>query len=1594
MFYSWRQLSALPALLVALPALVQAATVTYDFNITWVTANPDGQFDRPTIGINGAWPLPIITANVNDTIIVNVENQLGNQTTTLHFHGLYMNGTTHMDGPMQVSQCGIPDGHKFTYNFTITQPGTYWYHSHAKGQYPDGLRAPLIIHDPESPYKDEYDEEYVLSVSDWYHDQMQDLIPIFMNRANPTGAEPVPDSALFNDTQDLKVKMTPGKTYLFRVVNIGAFAGQYIWFEGHNMTIVEVDGVYTEKAEAELIYLSAAQRCSFLITAKNESSTNYAFVGSMDTSLFDAFSPDLDYNVTGWLTYDEKAAFPPAALLDDFDNEYDDFTLVPYDKQELYTNPDQSIALEVVMDNLDDGANYAFFNNITYTSPKVPTLYTVLSAGEHATNPAIYGEYSHPFVLAKDEVIEIIINNNDPGKHPFHLHGHAFQAVWRADEEEGYFNTTENPTTESELPATPVRRDTFVVRPNGNIVLRFKADNPGVWLFHCHIEWHVDSGLIATMVEAPAEMQKSLTIPADHFRVCDASKTHIKGNAAGNTMDLLDLSGQNQPPNPLPEGFTAKGIIAMTFSVLAAILGVAVISWYGLADMGAAEMENERRRITAVGGGYQLDQDSLYIFFLARMIPPPNSPPLNDPSLDEHLSFIVIDKLRLTSSATVYRATLARFTGRNNPDLCPNTSPFMLGCTTWARSDSSIFLEEGADIQAKDSSSLTPLSWAAQKGHKSIVKLLMEKGAEVDAEDRDFGQTPLFWALENGHEAVVKLLLEKGAKVDTKTYSGWTLLLFAKDNGDEAVVKLLMQKGAEVEAEDTEMAGRRYPGRHGAGAHNGAQPCVSVNGEAGYKGRPEHPIDVIGIQTSDSLETGAKTRGVHQEPNTFHNSSIRNMKPSVDVVARSSLSPQSRSTYCERWYREIRIQAASDSLENVSLRTIRPLVGDSSASASDPSQPTIESTSSDHRLIHYDDKGREPARLPSKRRRVPESITRNACLNCKKGRAKCDGNKPCSRCTTRAEMTPCVYEIHIKHAKEELMKQIHELRAKNNLNERVIKALQSGDKAPDILRALSSGDSLESIVQSLGSQPVEEQDHVSPEGSPTSIVGGSEHEPRTQIRSGFAWTIVTHESTVLDHLFQLYFAWVHPISTLFSEAHFVQSYKGQNSRHCSSQLVNAMCALACHLHTQSEESELDSDQLGIQFSEAFLTGFDPDDKSITSIQAAAVMFLVELGRGFGLRGSSYLRLATESIAELSASSNEELPCVLKKTVQGIRCLNVEWAQVTFQFPSVLGFRAVEDTHDEEAYLDDSPWHFYRYEDDQCPLWPGLLATTSREKMKLIDIIKDVSVIIYSPLSNFITARHVLEQYGRFIAWRTALPPTLGNAETSIQALPHILSLLILYDYSVVQLLCPLLDLEDVSPQLVEVVWTHAEHALLLLERHYRLHYTCRYQPALQMFAVLNICHVIARFFPAKPPNDSDIKDGSEAVTIGLEALQESNIGFPAAGALKELLRRSAAACSLRLPRSLDYLITQQRDACPTYSYHDFIDVCTRPSCHQPLWAVCEKFDSKFAEDWYSQSQELGHRLAHPIQQPPRELQGEPDRGVQHLMQVWSLLNTN
>lgn len=76
----------------------------------------------------------------------------------------------------------------------------------------------------------------------------------------------------------------------------------------------------------------------------------------------------------------------------------------------------------------------------------------------------------------------------------------------------------------------------------------------GVWLFHCHIEWHVISGLIATFVEDPLSLQKTIEIPKDHLDACAAADMPSKGNAAANTEDFLDLTGQNKPAKSLPSG--------------------------------------------------------------------------------------------------------------------------------------------------------------------------------------------------------------------------------------------------------------------------------------------------------------------------------------------------------------------------------------------------------------------------------------------------------------------------------------------------------------------------------------------------------------------------------------------------------------------------------------------------------------------------------------------------------------------------------------------------------------------------------------------------------------------------------------------------------------------------------------------------------------------------------------------------------------------------------------------------------------------------------------------------------------------------------
>ena len=105
-------------LLLLLATLTVAKTVTYNWDVTWVNAAPDG-FSRPVVGINGQWPNPPITASVGDTIVVNLNNKLGNETTGLHFHGISQAKSSEMDGPSGTTQCPVPPGSSITYKFLV-----------------------------------------------------------------------------------------------------------------------------------------------------------------------------------------------------------------------------------------------------------------------------------------------------------------------------------------------------------------------------------------------------------------------------------------------------------------------------------------------------------------------------------------------------------------------------------------------------------------------------------------------------------------------------------------------------------------------------------------------------------------------------------------------------------------------------------------------------------------------------------------------------------------------------------------------------------------------------------------------------------------------------------------------------------------------------------------------------------------------------------------------------------------------------------------------------------------------------------------------------------------------------------------------------------------------------------------------------------------------------------------------------------------------------------------------------------------------------------------------------------------------------------
>lgn len=414
------------------------------------------------------------------------------------------------------------------------------------GQYPDGFRGPLIVHDPKPPFH--YDEEFTLTLSDWNHQQMPDLLAQYQSQQNEAafgGREPLPDSALINDSSNTKIKVEPGKTYLVHVICISNWPGHAWVFDGHEMTVVEVDGVYTDPTPVgdKKLRVAPGQRMGVLIHTKNDTSQNFAIWDTMDVNMMFVYEnrpipKNYNPNATAWLVYDEAKPLPPPPTFHELEF-LDDVSLVPADKEPLLEPVNHQIILDTFSTEID-GIKRFTVNNKTYLPQDVPSLYTANTIGKKfSSNPKVYGQVN-PFVVKYGEVVEIVINNHHNNLHPWHMHGHQFQVLQRSAVDGGYFTGHYY----QNVSQTPIRRDTIMVQNHGHAVLRFRADNPGVWLLHCHVEWHVEAGLMATIIEAPETFPHSENAPPkSHYHACAAYPDPTNGNAAG--KHGLDLTGAN-----------------------------------------------------------------------------------------------------------------------------------------------------------------------------------------------------------------------------------------------------------------------------------------------------------------------------------------------------------------------------------------------------------------------------------------------------------------------------------------------------------------------------------------------------------------------------------------------------------------------------------------------------------------------------------------------------------------------------------------------------------------------------------------------------------------------------------------------------------------------------------------------------------------------------------------------------------------------------------------------------------------------------------------------------------------------------------------
>ncbi|KAF3759902.1 hypothetical protein M406DRAFT_348628 [Cryphonectria parasitica EP155] len=476
------------------------------WNISSEFRRPDG-VRKEVILINGMFPGPTIEGRPGDTIEVEIYNSY-REGISIHWHGLHMRGANHMDGPVGITQCEIQPGSLFRYRFDIAedQTGTFWYHAHSQIHRGDGLYGGLVIHEPlgtKSSSSQDHDAEILLLAGDWYHHQSSRVLESFMSSTGD-GNEPCPDSLLVNGmghfdcsrevpakpvdcTISLKPTITLNKRlrYRIRLINAGSLAGISMGIPDALLNITYVDGgqEVTSDVSNSVGILYPGERVDFTLEWPQSKPETRDFQ-----------SPNLALEPIQTFTILSPGSTQSAQNTEALQSSVSLQRVEGPILREPLPNPDVKFVIYSAMQILNRLGNVptGFVNRTHWVAQDRPLL---------SMNRESWDEHQLvPWTGEKPAWVELVINNLDGTGHSFHLHGFDFYVIssYRGKGGWDYYNPFD-PSREPRGGAfnllNPVRKDTVYVPPFGYVVLRFLADNEGIWLLHCHVLWHQASGM-------------------------------------------------------------------------------------------------------------------------------------------------------------------------------------------------------------------------------------------------------------------------------------------------------------------------------------------------------------------------------------------------------------------------------------------------------------------------------------------------------------------------------------------------------------------------------------------------------------------------------------------------------------------------------------------------------------------------------------------------------------------------------------------------------------------------------------------------------------------------------------------------------------------------------------------------------------------------------------------------------------------------------------------------------------------------------------------------------------------------------------------